>query len=516
MKLIIGISLCFASAVSFFADRMGLSLPTVSWGYNLSRKTSELPMIEPLRSFFDHLGHIMAGLMLLVGLWLIVTKLASGVPNPVTLRKIQRFREIKRGYYSFLILIGLAAFASLDQLIVGNEALAVKYDGKWTFPAFTTIKESNGDLGITDPRKKDLVPDYRELNDDEDFFVLMPLWPYAPTSDTITALASEIEPEESGYNGLGTVLYDPDRPEMPHVRYLYRNGKKKGEAQGWDKNNNRVFRAAYLDGELVEESVFWTGEGDWKDFLPPDDAKIFDVSYPPSEPQWSNPLGTTTQGEDVVAYLYGGLQVNFKAILIYIPLIYIIGVTLGLLMGYFGGWFDLVVQRVIEVLQNIPFLFLVIVVTLGVPAQYKDRVGIYLILLLLVIFGWMGMTNLLRTTALKEKSRDYIAASRVIGAGTPRILFRHLLPNSIAVLVTLIPFSVSGVILSLTALDFLGFVPSDLASWGKLLREGVRSLNSPWLVSSAFFSLVFLLVLVTFVGEAVREAFDPKKYTYYR
>ncbi|MGD1979375.1 MAG: hypothetical protein PVJ98_08285, partial [Akkermansiaceae bacterium] len=97
MKLIIGISLCFASAVSFFADRMGLSLPTVSWGYNLSRKTSELPMIEPLRSFFDHLGHIMAGLMLLVGLWLIVTKLASGVPNPVTLRKIQRFREIKRG-----------------------------------------------------------------------------------------------------------------------------------------------------------------------------------------------------------------------------------------------------------------------------------------------------------------------------------------------------------------------------------------------------------------------------------
>ena len=88
---------------------------------------------------------------------------------------------------------------------------------------------------------------------------------------------------------------------------------------------------------------------------------------------------------------------NFKAILIYIPLIYLIGVTLGLMMGYFGGWFDLVVQRVIEVLQNIPFLFLVIVVTLGVPAQYKDEVGIYLILLLLVIFGWMGMTNLLRT-----------------------------------------------------------------------------------------------------------------------
>jgi microcin C transport system permease protein len=516
MKLIIGISFCLASVVSFFADRAGLSLPTVSWGYNLSRKTSELPMVEPLRSFFDHLGHIMAGVMLLAGLWLITAKLVSGLPNPVTVRKIQRFREIKRGYYSFLILMGLAAFASLDQIIVGNEALAVKYDGKWSFPAFTTKKENNGDLGISDPKRKILNPNYRELNDDDDFFVIMPLWPYAATSDTIAALGRKIDPEKSQYDGLGTVLYDPDKPQEPHLRYLYRNGKKKGEAQGWDKENNRVFRATYVDGQIVEESVSWTGEGDWKDFLPPDDAQIFDVSYPPSEPQLSHPLGTTTQGEDVLAYLYGGLQVNFKAILIYIPLIYLIGVTLGLLMGYFGGWFDLVVQRLIEVLQNIPFLFLVIVVTLGVPAQYKDRVGIYLILLLLVVFGWMGMTNLLRTTALKEKSRDYIAASRVIGAGTSRILFRHLLPNSIAVLVTLIPFSVSGVILSLTALDFLGFVPSDLASWGKLLREGVRSLNSPWLVSSAFFSLVFLLVLVTFVGEAVREAFDPKKYTYYR
>ena len=129
----------------------------------------------------------------------------------------------------------------------------------------------------------------------------------------------------------------------------------------------------------------------------------------------------------------------------------------------------------------------------------------------------MGMTYLMRTSALKEKSRDYIAASQVIGAGVPRILFRHLLPNSVAILVTLVPFSVSGIVLSLTALDYLGLgLPPQYASWGKLLKDGLGSLSTPLVVSAAFFCLVTMLVLVTFVGEAIREAFDPKKYTFYR
>ena len=119
--------------------------------------------------------------------------------------------------------------------------------------------------------------------------------------------------------------------------------------------------------------------------------------------------------------------------------------------------------------------------------------------------------------ALKEKSRDYIAASRVIGASTPRILFRHLLPNSLAIVVTLIPFSVSALILALTSLDYLGFgLPANYATWGRLLKDGLQNLSAPWLVSSAFFVLVGLLILITFVGEAVREAFDPKKFSYYR
>ncbi len=522
MKLFIGFFLIISAVLSVVADRYGFKLPTISWGYNFSESAGELNLpLDFLTWLVKRAGGITAVIMGLSGIWLIVTKLNSGPANPVTLRKIQRFKAIKRGYYSFLILLGLAGLAALDQLVVGKEALAVKYEGAWHFPAFSKALEKNKDFGIGDEQVADLEPDYRELKktlkETGKGKVILPLWPYAPTQDTINALAKEIDPEEIDYSGLGTRLRDAERPADQHLRYTYRKGMRTGDVQGWNAEGDRVYKAKYLEGKLVEDSVEWEGEGELADFLKESDEQEYDVSYPPSEPQWSHPLGTNSQGDDVIAYLYGGLQVNFQAAIFYIPIVYLIGITVGLLMGFFGGWFDLVVQRLIEVLSNIPFLFLVIIITLGVPAQYKDRLGFYLILGILALFGWMAMTYLMRTSALKEKARDYIAASRVIGAGVPRILFRHLLPNSVAILVTLIPFSISGLVLSLTALDYLGFgLPVQYASWGKLLKDGLSSLSSPLLVSSAFFCLVTMLVLVTFVGEAIREAFDPKKYTYYR
>ncbi len=129
----------------------------------------------------------------------------------------------------------------------------------------------------------------------------------------------------------------------------------------------------------------------------------------------------------------------------------------------------------------------------------------------------MGTTIYLRTATFKEKERDYVAAARLLGASTPRIIFHHVLPNVIAILVTLAPFEVAGVITSLAALDFLGFgLPPEEASWGRLLHEGVDNFSYPWIVSSAFVAMTTVLVLVTFVGEAVREAFDPKKFTTYQ
>lgn len=524
MKIWIGFFLIASAILSVVAEKSGLKLPTISWGYNLASSTEGLSMpdgLEWLKNVFGQAGEITAVIMGLFGVFLIISRMNRGLPNPMTLRKIERFKSIKRGYYSYLIIIALGGLAALDQLVVGTEALAVKYDGEWTFPAFTRDVEKNKDYGITDDGKGELEPDYRKLKkilaEKGEATVILPLRPYSPTGDIISALAKEISPEEDEFNGLGTVLYDLDRPEVPHLRYTYRKGVRQGHAQGWNIDNVRVYSAFYEQGELKEGSEKWEGEGSLEEFLASSDSQEYDVSYPPSDPQWAYPLGTTSQGYDIVAYLYGGLQVNYQAALIYIPIVYLIGITVGLLMGYFGGWFDLVVQRLIEVLANIPFLFLVIIITLGIPAQYKESLGFYLILIILAGFGWMGMSYLMRTSALKEKSRDYIAASQVIGAGVPRILFRHLLPNSVAILVTLIPFSISGIVLSLTALDYLGLgLPPQYASWGKLLKDGLDSLSTPLVVSAAFFCLVTMLVLVTFVGEAIREAFDPKKYTFYR
>jgi microcin C transport system permease protein len=123
----------------------------------------------------------------------------------------------------------------------------------------------------------------------------------------------------------------------------------------------------------------------------------------------------------------------------------------------------------------------------------------------------------MRTAAYRDKERDYISAAKVLGAGTPRILFRHLLPNTVAIIVTLVPFTLSGLVFSLTSLDYLGFgLPPEYATWGRLLNDGLSNLSAPWLVTSTFVVLVGLLVVITFIGEAVREAFDPKKFTFYR
>ena len=240
------------------------------------------------------------------------------------------------------------------------------------------------------------------------------------------------------------------------------------------------------------------------------------MKYHPAPPilEEGNWLGTTSQGYDTLAYLYGGLQVNFKAALIFLPIVYVVGITFGMLMGYLGGWFDLAMDRLIEVFSNMPFLFVVIIFASMVPEQFK---GLPIILAILILFGWMGITSLMRTAAYRDKERDYIAAARVLGASTPRIIFRHLLPNTVAIIVTLVPFTMSSLIFSLTALDYLGFgLPAKYATWGRLLNDGLSNLSAPWLVSSTFFVLVGLLVLITFIGEAVREAFDPKKHSYYR
>jgi len=440
--------------------------------------------------------------------------------SPQTVRQLHRFRSIRRGYWSLVILGVLVLLALLDNLVVGNRAVVVKYEGKLYFPALADPLPATEFGG-----KGDGEPDYRELREqfaeEEGNWVIMPPVPWNPTLDSDLEQRAILEVDEDGihrmtgesepFSGLAALFYADD-PTVKRQEWRFREGRKDGPMEGWDRSANRVEKGMWENGEQVSHEVL-----DAVRLEQIEDAELTPLTvvlYPPVPPSWKDRhyLGTDTGGNDILAQLFGGWQILLQANVLYLLVTYTVGITLGCAMGYFGGRFDIIVQRLIEILSNIPFLYVVIII-----ASIIVRPSMAILVGVLCIFSWIGMTYYLRTATFKEKSRDYIAAARLMGAGTGRIIFRHLLPNTISIVVTLLPFTVTALIGSLTALDYLGFgLPVDYPSWGRLLAEGADNLSAPWIVSGGFFGTVLVLVLVTFVGEAIREAFDPKKFTTYR
>ena len=514
--------LLVTSVLAAIAELCGMHLPTISWAYNLSHKTNWLQSTRGTEAeLVAWFGYLISVLGLLIAAVLLVRIPAGRQILPTTKVRLQRFKSNTRGFVSFIIIAVMVVLAGLDQVVVGKRALLVHTSDGISFPAFSREVMTGKDFGLSGDQASAEV-NYRELKEMDGYIVVMPSVPYDPTQDTVK-VPHVVLKEKNGVllgldgkpiNGSASTLYDGDS-ETRHMIFEYRDGLKKGLAIGRKPNGEPVYEARYADGLLVAESEDYKGEDMTKDeFLGSGDKQVCKVLFHASPPGAEHLLGTTPLGSDMVAYLYGGLQINIQAALIYIPMIYFIGVSLGLLMGFFGGVFDLIFQRIIEIFSTIPFLFVVIIFSSMLDA--KDR-GLGMILGILILFGWMSMTYLMRTAALKEKARDYVAAARVSGASTPRIIFTHILPNTVAILVTLIPFSVSGIIMSLTALDYLGFgLPSEYATWGTLLKDGLGNFSKPWLVTSSFTALVSTLILVTFVGEAVRDAFDPKKFTTYK
>jgi len=251
----------------------------------------------------------------------------------------------------------------------------------------------------------------------------------------------------------------------------------------------------------------------------PNESVYQEDGFPPYPPQFQlqHYLGTDQLGRDVLARLIYGFRIALGFSLVLMLLTYLLAILIGCAMGYFGGWTDLFGLRIIEIWSNIPFLYVVIILASTIPPSVSSEYRIIALLFVMVLFNWVGMAYYMRTGAYREKARDYVAAARVIGAGPFRVIFRHLLPNIFSIVVTFIPFTVISGITALTALDFLGFgIPPPTPSWGELLQQGSERLNSPWIVSSTFAAMVTVLILVTFVGEAIREAFDPKKHAYYR
>ena len=345
------------------------------------------------------------------------------VLNPLTVKQWQRFKSIRRGYWSAIALCASLLLTGGAELLVNSRALIVSYQGEWHFPTY-------GDYlpGTTFGLDYEYETDYREL-----------------------------ERAFSGEGAGGWVL-------MPPVPF--------------DAYENDLKRGVY----------------------PPYPPSLADRHY----------LGTDSTGRDVVARLVYGFRLAFAFAAILLACNFVIGIAVGCAMGFWGGAFDLLFQRVIEILNNVPFLYVIMIVASVVVPGFWTLMGV------MVFFGWTAMTWYMRTSTYKEKSREYVLAARALGASSPRMVASHIIPNTISVIVTFIPFSIASGITALTAIDYLGFgLPPPTPSWGELLSQGTRHLESPWIVSSVVVAMVLVLLMVTYVGEAVREAFDPKRFTYY-
>ncbi|MCF7785248.1 MAG: ABC transporter permease subunit [Prosthecobacter sp.] len=442
--------------------------------------------------------------------------------TPVTLQRFRRFRSIGRGWWSFRILLALVAVAMLDQAIVGKRALLVRCDGKTYFPAFAEKRYQAQDFGLPGEQEANYRELKKVLRKEQRGFVLMPIVPWDPVldSDTLQSITLEqrdgqwFKPgDKTPFSGRARTSY-VDAPTLKHTDTRFRKGVPDGESLGYAKNGGLAVSAFYKAG--VKEREKWTGEMPQAEFEQAAVTPYEMTIYPPIPPLWKaqHYLGTDSKGWDVLAQIFGGWQVNLKAIVLYLAFTYGVGLIIGSLMGFLGGVFDITFQRIIEIIEELPFLYIVMIVVSIITVAEMNLV---ILLGVICLFSWTSLTYSLRALAYKEKERDYIAAARLQGASTWRILTRYLLPNMLATVVTNVPFSVAGIISSLTALAFLGFgLPETYPQWGWLFDDGINHLSALWISVSMFAAMVFILLLVTFVGEALREAFDPKKFTTYQ
>jgi len=237
------------------------------------------------------------------------------------------------------------------------------------------------------------------------------------------------------------------------------------------------------------------------------DTFIRDLPSPaPSPPDAANWLGTDDAGRDVVARLVYGFRISVLFGLTLTLLSSVIGIAAGAVQGYFGGSVDLFFQRFIEVWSGLPVLYLLIILASVVEPNFWWLLG------LMLLFSWMGLVGVVRAEFLRARNFEYVRAARALGVGNLTIMFRHLLPNAMVATLTFMPFILNGSITTLTSLDFLGFgLPPGSPSLGELLAQGKANLQAPWLGVSAFLVLAVMLSLLIFIGEAVRDAFDPRK-----
>jgi microcin C transport system permease protein len=333
-------------------------------------------------------------------------------------KRLRKFRRLKRGYYSFILLTVLYLSSFLLAGLVNNKPLYVKYQGKSYFPMFNFYEASTfGVVGIGEPNYRDLKV---TLKSEGTGTVIMPPYPYHPNE---------------------SLLELPGEP--PHA---------------------------------------------------------------PSAEHW---CGTDNRGRDVFARLVYGFRISISFALCVTVISYLVGISIGAMLGYFGGRFDIIMQRLIEVWSSMPFLYTMIIISSILKPNFT------LLVMVLCLFGWIGMTYYVRGEFYREKVKDYVAAAIALGASNRKVIFRHILPNALTPIISFAPFAVVGYIGALVGLDFLGFgLAPPTPSWGQLVQQGMEDITSAyWLVITPLAALFFTLLMVVFIGEAIREAFDPKVYS---
>lgn len=237
------------------------------------------------------------------------------------------------------------------------------------------------------------------------------------------------------------------------------------------------------------------------------DTIDFNLGRPaPSPPDGKHWLGTDNQGRDVLARLIYGFRVSMLFAVALTVVSSIVGVAAGAVQGYFGGKIDLLFQRFIEIWGGLPQLFILIIVSSIITP------GFWTLLLVLLLFSWTSLVSVVRAEFLRARNLDYVRAAKALGMGDVGVMAKHILPNAVVATVTFLPFILSGAVVALTSLDFLGLgMPPGSASLGELLRQGKENLQAPWLGFTGFFAIAGMLTLLVFVGEAVRDALDPRK-----
>lgn len=272
---------------------------------------------------------------------------------------------------------------------------------------------------------------------------------------------------------------------------------------GGDFETETDYRDPFV-AELIKEKAGWML---WPPVRYSHDTINYDLPVPaPAPPSLENLLGTDDQGRDVLARVIYGFRISVLFGLTLTFFSSIVGVATGAVQGYLGGWVDLLAQRFVEIWSGLPVLYMLIILASVVEPNFWWLLG------LMLLFSWMSLVSVVRAEVLRARNFDYVRAASALGVGKWTILIRHVLPNAMVATLTFLPFILNGSITTLTSLDFLGFgLPPGSASLGELLAQGKSNLQAPWLGLSAFAVLAVMLSLLIFIGEAARDAFDPRK-----